>query len=132
MIPRFNLQDGITPLYHTFCRPLSMAALVYDVESSYSSRLAVATDNSVYQWLPQAVVFPRSTADVILLSQLASQSAYSGITFGARGGGTGTNGQFNDGLIDLSRHMHGILEFNLQERWVRCRRAWSRISSTNS
>ena len=121
MIPRLNLQDGITPLYHTFLQALIDGGFAGDVESSYSSRLAVATDNSVYQWLPQAVVFPRSTADVILLSQLASQSAYSGITFSARGGGTGTNGQsLNDGLIvDLSRHMHGILEFNLQERWVR-------------
>ncbi len=121
MIPRLNLQDGITPLYHSFLQALIDGGFAGDVESSYSSRLAVATDNSVYQWLPQAVVFPRSTADVILLSQLASQSTYSGITFSARGGGTGTNGQsLNDGVIvDLSRHMHGILEFNLQERWVR-------------
>ncbi len=98
-----------------------MAGFTGDVESSYSSRLAVATDNSVYQWLPQAVLFPRSTADVVLLTTLAQAPKFNGISFSARGGGTGTNGQsLNDGLIvDLSRHMHGILEFNLEQRWVR-------------
>jgi FAD/FMN-containing dehydrogenase/Fe-S oxidoreductase len=121
MIPRLNIQDGITPVYHTFLEALIGAGFTGDVESSYSSRLAVATDNSVYQWLPQAVLFPRSTADVVLLTTLAQAPKFSGISFSARGGGTGTNGQsLNDGLIvDLSRHMHGILEFNLEQRWVR-------------
>ena len=121
MIPKLTLQDGITPHYHAFLQAVIDAGFAGDVESSYSSRLAVATDNSVYQWLPQAVVFPRSTADVVLLTRLANQSRYQGITFSARGGGTGTNGQsLNDGIIvDLSRHMHGILEFNAEEHWVR-------------
>ena len=121
MIPKLTLQDGISAQYHAFLQALIDAGFAGDVESSYSSRLAVATDNSVYQWLPQAVVFPRSSADVVLLTRLANQSSYRGITFSARGGGTGTNGQsLNDGIIvDLSRHMHGILEFNAKERWVR-------------
>ena len=121
MIPRLNIQDGITPLYHTFLEAVVAAGFAGDVESSYSSRLAVATDNSVYQWLPQAVLFPRSSADVLLLTNLAREPKFREIRFTARGGGTGTNGQsLTDGLIvDLSRHMHGILEFNLQERWVR-------------
>ncbi len=121
MIPKLTLQDGITPHYHAFLQAVIDAGFAGDVESSYSSRLAVATDNSVYQWLPQAVVFPRSTADVVLLTRLANQSRFQGISFSARGGGTGTNGQsLNDGIIvDLSRHMHGILEFNAEERWVR-------------
>ena len=121
MIPRLNIQDGITPVYHTFLEALIAAGFAGDVESSYSSRLAVATDNSVYQWLPQAVLFPRSSADLVLLTTLAREPKFREIRFTARGGGTGTNGQsLTDGLIvDLSRHMHGILEFNLQERWVR-------------
>ncbi len=121
MIPRLNLQDGITPQYHVFLQALSAAGFTGDIESSYASRLAVATDNSVYQWVPQAVVFPRSTDDVMALTTLAREPRFAQVHFSARGGGTGTNGQaLNDGLIvDLSRHMHGILEFNADERWVR-------------
>ena len=87
MIPKLTLQDGISAQYHAFLQALIDAGFAGDVESSYSSRLAVATDNSVYQWLPQAVVFPRSSADVVLLTRLANQSSYRGITFSARGGG---------------------------------------------
>lgn len=121
MIPRLNLQDGITPVYLTFLEALVGAGFTGDIESSYSSRLAMATDNSVYQWLPQAVLFPKSTADVAALCKLAQAPKFSDIHFAPRGGGTGTNGQsLSDGIIvDLSRHMHGILEFNLEERWVR-------------
>ena len=41
--------------------------------------------------------------------------------FTPRGGGTGTNGQSinNNIIVDLSRHMTGILELNIEERWVR-------------
>ena len=100
---------------------MARAGFTGDIESSYASRLAVATDNSVYQWIPQAVVFPRSTADVALLARLSQAPQYSSICFSARGGGTGTNGQsLSAGLIvDLSRHMTGILELNLEESWVR-------------
>ena len=43
------------------------------------------------------------------------------MTIAPRGGGTGTNGQsLTDGLVvDVSRHMNGILEINVEERWAR-------------
>ncbi len=92
-----------------------------DIEQSYSSRLAVATDNSVYQQLPQAVVLPKSTQDVQLIARLASQSQYQAIVFSPRGGGTGTNGQaLTKGIVvDLSRHMNQVLEVNAEQGWVR-------------
>ena len=81
----------------------------------------MSTDNSIYQLLPDAVVFPRSTADVALIARLAAQERYSSLIFTPRGGGTGTNGQaLNQGIIvDMSRHMNRIIEINPEEGWVR-------------
>lgn len=80
----------------------------------------MATDNSIYQLLPDAVVFPRSTADVALIARLASQERFSSWSL-PRGGGTGTNGQaLNQGIIvDMSRYMNRIIEINPEEGWVR-------------
>jgi FAD/FMN-containing dehydrogenase/Fe-S oxidoreductase len=121
MIPKLTLQDSVKPAYRSFIEALAQASFSGDIEGSYASRLAVATDNSVYQWIPQAVVFPRSTEDVARLARLAQESQYRSLSFSARGGGTGTNGQsLSDGLIvDMSRHMTGILELNVKESWVR-------------
>ena len=81
----------------------------------------MATDNSIYQLLPDAVVFPRSTADVALISRLAAQERFASLVFTPRGGGTGTNGQaLNQGIIiDMSRYMNRIIEINPEEGWVR-------------
>lgn len=99
----------------------SQSSFSGDIEQSYASRLTVATDNSVYQQLPQAVIFPKSIDDIVALTQLANQDEFKTITFSPRGGGTGTNGQsLTPGVvIDLSRHMRQIIEINVEERWVK-------------
>ncbi len=121
MIPKLTQQDSVKPEYLAFINALAKAGFAGDIESTYGSRLAVATDNSVYQWLPQAVIFPQHTADIALMTTLASQEEFLGIRFSPRGGGTGTNGQsLSDGIIvDLSRHMTRVLEINAEEKWVR-------------
>ena len=92
-----------------------------DIASNYADRLSLATDNSVYQQLPQAILFPKSVADVVRITKLANKEKYLHLTFTPRGGGTGTNGQSinNNIIVDLSRHMTSILELNIEERWVR-------------
>ncbi len=94
----------------------------------------MATDNSIYQLLPDAVVFPRSTADVALIARLASQERFTSLVFTPRGGGTGTNGQaLNQGIIiDMSRYMNRIIEINPEEGWVRVEAGLSKISLINS
>ncbi|MBJ6907664.1 FAD-binding oxidoreductase, partial [Vibrio cholerae] len=64
MLPRLHSQTDVDPLVLRFLKELEQAGFTGDIESQYSSRLAVATDNSVYQQLPQAVVHPRTTQDV--------------------------------------------------------------------
>lgn len=92
-----------------------------DIETSYASRLAVATDNSVYQMLPQAVILPKNTEDVVLMMQKADSDKYKTLKFSPRGGGTGTNGQSltEHIVVDMSRHMRRILEINIEEQYVR-------------
>ncbi len=121
MLPRLHSQSDVDPIVLTFLEELKQSGFSGDIESQYSSRLAVATDNSVYQQLPQAVVHPKSTQDVSLVGQLSVKPEYERITFSPRGGGTGTNGQsLTKGVVvDLSRHMNNVLEINAEEGWVR-------------
>ena len=66
-LPRVVPQQSLLTHYQTYLEQLASTAFTGDVEYSYASRLAVATDNSVYQKLPQAVVFPKSVADMQVL-----------------------------------------------------------------
>lgn len=121
MIPRLDVVDVVDPLYQDFLTVLQARGFKGDIDIRYGARLAVATDNSVYQQVPQAVVHPKTIEDIELISKLASEQVYQSIQFSARGGGTGTNGQsLTPGLVvDLSRHMNAILDINLDEGWVK-------------
>ncbi|WP_026377182.1 D-2-hydroxyglutarate dehydrogenase YdiJ [Aestuariibacter salexigens] len=118
MLPALKPDATLETDYASFLSELSGSAFSGDIEYSYASRLAVATDNSIYQRLPQAVVFPRGTDDVIVIGTLAKQ--YPKVCFSARGGGTGTNGQsLTSGIVvDMSRYMNNILEINAEQGWV--------------
>ncbi len=91
-----------------------------DIETSYAQRLISATDNSIYQMMPEAIIFPKSNQDVEKVMTLLAQPEFQKITLSTRGGGTGTNGQsLNHGVIlDLSRHMNQILDFDADKRVV--------------
>ncbi|GAA6173685.1 FAD-binding and (Fe-S)-binding domain-containing protein [Colwellia sp. KU-HH00111] len=121
MLPRIDHQTHLTPLYDNFVSALKAKTFTGDINASYSARLAVATDNSVYQQLPQLVIHPRSQQDIVVLAQTASEAHFSEIKFSARGGGTGTNGQsLTPGIIvDLSKFMNKVLEINVEENWVK-------------
>jgi FAD/FMN-containing dehydrogenase/Fe-S oxidoreductase len=121
MIPKLTATETLNPSVQSYITALTAAGFAGDIEVSYASRLAVATDNSVYQQLPAAVLLPKSAADVQLICSLAQTVSFSGIKFTPRGGGTGTNGQALTSavVVDLSRHMREIIEINVEERWVR-------------
>ncbi|MCE0492668.1 D-2-hydroxyglutarate dehydrogenase YdiJ [Vibrio salinus] len=121
MLPRLHHQTDVDPIIISFLQELENSGFTGDIETQFSSRLAVSTDNSVYQQLPQALVLPKSTEDVSLIGKLSSKSQYKAVTFSPRGGGTGTNGQsLTKGIVvDLSRYMNQVLEINEEEGWVR-------------
>lgn len=121
MIPALNTINPIDSIYLQFLEQLPKAGFSGDIALDDANRLALSTDNSIYQILPQAVVYPRNREDIITLCKLAAQEEFHDIILGPRGGGTGTNGQsLCDGLmVDVSKYMNRILEINVEEKWAR-------------
>ncbi|MEG3767671.1 D-2-hydroxyglutarate dehydrogenase YdiJ [Alteromonas sp. 14N.309.X.WAT.G.H12] len=118
-LPALNPKSNLKQQYVEFLSHLAAMKFTGDIETSYGARLAMATDNSVYQKLPQAVIFPRSNEDCELIGKLAAR--YPEVAFSPRGGGTGTNGQsLTEGIvIDIRRYLNKVIELNLDEGWIR-------------
>ncbi|UVL38358.1 FAD-binding oxidoreductase [Pseudomonas sp. B21-040] len=121
MIARLSSPDVQNVSYEGFLSRLEEEGFQGEIARSYGDRTVLATDNSIYQRLPQAAVFPRHARDVETLARLVARPEFRSVVLTPRGGGTGTNGQsLTEGVvIDLSRHMNSILEINVEERWVR-------------
>ncbi|MXP67430.1 FAD-binding and (Fe-S)-binding domain-containing protein [Pantoea sp. Aalb] len=120
MIPQISRVSPFIKLIFLFLKSLKKEGFTGDIATNYSDRLSLSTDNSIYQLIPDAILFPRSTYDVILIFKLASKSEFSNLIFTPRGGGTGTNGQaLNKGIVvDISRYMNNILDINIEQCWV--------------
>jgi FAD/FMN-containing dehydrogenase len=121
VIPRLVQNAPIAPLYASYLDELRSAGFEGDLSTSQADRTVLATDNSIYQRMPQAVLFPRGVEDVRRIARLAAEPRFREVKVVARGGGTGTNAQsLTDGVVvDLSKHMNRILEINVEERWAR-------------
>ena len=76
-----------------------------------------ATDASVYQITPVAVVCPRDEQDVIACMAIANTF---GVPILARGGGTSLAGQTVGSavVIDFSRYMNHVLEVDFDQQWA--------------
>ena len=72
-----------------------------------------AQDASIYQEVPQAVKFPKSTEEIIAL-------VTSGVRIIPRAAGTSLGGQVvgNGTILDTGRFMNTIIEVNIEERWA--------------
>ncbi|QRR04924.1 FAD-binding oxidoreductase [Burkholderia sp. MS455] len=107
--------------YRDFLAALQAAGFAGEIRADHANRTVQATDNSIYQRLPQAVICPAHADDVRLVARLLAEPAHRDVAVAARGGGTGTNGQsLTDGVVvDLSRNMNRILEIDVEQRWVR-------------
>ncbi|MDO6546334.1 D-2-hydroxyglutarate dehydrogenase YdiJ [Pseudoalteromonas carrageenovora] len=121
MIATITQQDAATVLVANYLSTIKNQGFRGDTDASYATRLTASTDNSIYQQIPQGVIFPKTEKDIQLALQTASRDPFLSLTFGPRGGGTGTNGQsLTPGIVvDLSRYMREILEINVEEGWVR-------------
>lgn len=114
-------EQKVADITSTYLLALRKSGFIGDIDESHSGRLIAATDNSIYQQLPQAVIYPRSQLDVACALKLAQRPQFQEVRFSPRGGGTGTNGQsLTQGIvIDLSRYLTQVLEINVKEEWVR-------------
>ena len=121
MIPALEPSDRPASLTLDYLAELRLRGFEGDIAHEHADRTVFATDNSIYQVAPQAIVFPRHATDVVRIAKLASEPRFSSLKFTPRGGGTGTNGQsLTNGLsVDLSRYMNAILEINAEQGWAR-------------
>jgi FAD/FMN-containing dehydrogenase/Fe-S oxidoreductase len=126
MIARLDTADastmpGLAAPYLRFLEALRDAGFEGEIAPDYADRTVLATDNSIYQRLPQAALYPRHGQDLARIARLAGEAAHRQVVLTPRGGGTGTNGQsLTDGLVvDVSRHMNRILEIDVEARRVR-------------
>ena len=93
VIPALDPSGRTDNLYLQFLQDLENQDFKGDIRQDYGTRLITATDNSIYQVMPQAVVFPKDTEDLKLVLELSAEEQYQKINLTPRGGGTGTNGQ---------------------------------------
>ncbi|MCK0746612.1 D-2-hydroxyglutarate dehydrogenase YdiJ [Chromohalobacter nigrandesensis] len=121
MIAPLDIPERTATSYLRFLEALDQAGFSGEIAPDYANRAVMATDNSIYQRLPQAVLYPRDAEDLACLARLAGREEFQAIVLAPRGGGTGTNGQsLTDGLVvDVSRHMNQILEIDAENRRVR-------------
>lgn len=121
MIPKLRETSTVQAKYLAFMEVLQTCGFEGELNPDYANRTVLATDNSIYQLLPQGVIYPRNNSDLVRLAELSNVRQFADIVLSPRGGGTGTNGQsLTDGLVvDLSRHMNRILEIDAEAGWVR-------------
>ncbi len=114
--------DRLQPAdYRAFVAALKATGFRGEASVASSDRVVLATDNSIYQLLPDAVAWPLDEDDLVRIARLIEEPRFHDIVLRPRGGGTGTNGQSlgNGLMVDCSRHMTAILEINAEEGWVR-------------
>lgn len=121
MLPRITPNETLETTYQQYVDALRETKFTGEIRTDYATRLTMATDNSIYQVIPQAVLFPKNTQDISIILTLSQNHPFHSVTFSPRGGGTGTNGQSLSAgiIIDCSKHMHAILEVNVEQGWVR-------------
>lgn len=120
MIPVLTPDRGLNEVTLRFLKSLEDSSFKGEIYADYPTRLLSATDNSVYQVMPQAVVYPLCEEDLNIIAELGARKEFRGLSFAPRGGGTGTNGQsLNRGVVvDTSKHMNKILDFDAEKKLV--------------
>lgn len=91
MIARLSAKHQLAKEYCVFLEQLRSAGFRGEITPDYATRTVLSTDNSIYQRLPQAAVFPLDTTDVECLAKLVARLEHRAIVLAPRGGGTGTN-----------------------------------------
>lgn len=97
---------------------LLRGAIAGPVDNATRRRAEYSTDASNYRVIPDVVVFPRDTDDILATLEVARRTS-TPVT--ARGGGTSVAGNsIGPGIVmDLSRHVNQILELDPESRTAR-------------
>lgn len=81
MIARLDTADastlpGLDARYLRFLEALKAEGFEGEITPDYAARTVLATDNSIYQRLPQAVLSPRHGADLERIARLAGREEH--------------------------------------------------------
>lgn len=100
-----------------FSRSLNNSDYKGEFTTDLGQRVVHSYDNSIYHKLPDAVLYPRTTNDIIIIVQLANKHD---LTINVQGGSTATVGQsLGSGLlVDCQRYMTKVLKLDLMAGWV--------------
>ncbi|MFV1884296.1 MAG: FAD-binding and (Fe-S)-binding domain-containing protein [Balneola sp.] len=87
------------------------------IQNDLLSRQLYSTDASMYEELPLGVAFPKSEEEI---QELVRKANNDGFSITARSAGTSLAGQTtgNGVIMDVSRFMTDIVEFNFEERFA--------------
>ena len=120
-IPRLAPDTVLDGPVRSFLTSLRTAGYRGSIRTDLGARIVRASDNSIYERLPQAVLEPRDECDVIAAMRVLGDPRFASIAMAPRGGGTGTDGSaLVDGIVlDLARGLDRILEIDVKRRFVR-------------
>ena len=120
MIPKLTPKHTTPKIINNFLTNLDKTSFKGTYTSRYSDRIITSTDNSIYQVIPDAILYPKTHNDIHHIFNLANKRKFKDIHFTPRGGGTGTNGQsINNGIIiDTSKFMRNILKFDKKNQTI--------------
>jgi len=76
LIPALHAQLGPSSLTLEYLGELRLRGFDGDIAHAHADRTVFATDNSIYQLAPQAVIFPRHEVDVIRVAKLAREARF--------------------------------------------------------
>lgn len=90
-----------------------------DVRADLMTQQIYSVDASIFEIPPQVVVLPKNREDLIRVVDIAREFD---VPLTPRGGATGiAGGCLGSGIIvDTSKYLSKILEYNLSEKWIRC------------
>ncbi|BCB09518.1 hypothetical protein HHSLTHF2_34080 [Vreelandella venusta] len=81
MVSEVAVQSG----YIAFLDALRARGFEGEIAPDYANRTVLATDNSIYQRLPQAAVFPKHAEDLERLAKLAAELPHRDVVLTPRG-----------------------------------------------
>ena len=115
-----GMSSSTSPDIDRYFEALDHTGFGGEIRRDLATRIVHATDNSIYQFLPAAVVHVRWAEDVARMLRLGTEDRFRALSFSARGGGTGTNAQsLTTGIVvDCSKYLNRIHEINPEEGWV--------------
>ena len=78
--------EPLSVLNASFLDALRSSGFEGDIGDSYADRSVLSTDNSIYQYIPQAAVYPRSAEDVQRVAKLLAEERFQRVKVAPRGG----------------------------------------------